>query len=221
MTVKMVKLGNLAETTSGGTPKRGIAHFYGGDIPWVKSGELPDGPVSKTEESITKAGLSESSAKVLPAGTLLIAMYGATVGKLGILDMAATTNQAVCAILPSPELDRDYLFFWLLRIREDLVKASFGGAQPNISQAVVRELNVPLRPLENQRYIATHLKAQLAAVGEARQAARAQLSEIRGLKTQALHQIFSNVKAISAIGEVARVQSGYAFKSQTFQKHQP
>ena len=150
MSSYMVKLGSVAETSSGGTPQRGVARFYGGKIPWVKSGELPDGPIFVTEESITETGLSESSSKLLPAGTLLIAMYGATVGKLGVLKIPAATNQAVCAIRPSQQLDRDYLFYWLFSIREELSKASFGGAQPNISQGYLRDLDVPLLPIFKQ-----------------------------------------------------------------------
>lgn len=178
MSSYLVKLGSVAETSSGGTPQRGVARFYGGDIPWVKSGELPDGPIFTTEESITNAGLSESSSKLLPAGTLLIAMYGATVGKLGILQMPAATNQAVCAILPSKLLDRDYLFYWLFSFREELSKASFGGAQPNISQGYLRDLSIPLRPIFAQREIADDLKNRLSAIENARQAAQAQIAEL-------------------------------------------
>lgn len=218
MSSYMVKLGSVAETSSGGTPQRGVARFYGGEIPWVKSGELPDGPITITEESVTEAGLSESNAKLFPAGTLLIAMYGATVGKLGILQMPAATNQAVCAIVPSQKLDRDYLFYWLFSIREELAKASFGGAQPNISQGLLRDLNVPLRSVLDQQRIAKNLKNQLAAAEEARQAAQSQLNEIRLLKTQALKTVFAAIEDISPLGDVARIQSGYAFKSEAFQK---
>jgi type I restriction enzyme S subunit len=80
-----VKLKDVCQTTSGGTPSRDRADFYGGDIPWVKSGELKDGWITDSEEKITQAGFANSSAKKFPAGTLLIALYGATVGKLGIL----------------------------------------------------------------------------------------------------------------------------------------
>ena len=181
MKVSFVSLADVADTASGGTPQRGVVQFYGGDIPWVKSGELPDGLITSTEETITESGIAASSAKVLPEGTLLIAMYGATVGKLGITAMKAATNQAVCAILPGPKVDRDFLFYWLLRSRERLIKASFGGAQPNISQAVIRGMAIPLLERGNQHQIATGLKAQLTAVEEARQAANAQLRELTHL----------------------------------------
>ncbi len=141
-----VMLGDVCETTSGGTPSGSVAGYYNGDIPWVKSSELRDGLIEQTEEHITQAGLSESSAKLFSRGTLLMAMYGATVGRLGILAMQAATNQAVCAIFPKPALDRDFLFYYLLHIRPSLVESSFGGAQPNISQDVIRRLAIPLPP---------------------------------------------------------------------------
>src|SRR6266849_5947772 len=92
------RIGDECETASGCTPPRNVTHYFGGDIPWVKSGELNDGHISTTEETLTQLGLNESAAKIFPSGTLLIALYGATVGRLGMLRMAAATNQAVCAI---------------------------------------------------------------------------------------------------------------------------
>ena len=92
------KLKDIFDTTSGGTPNRGVSAYYGGDIPWLKSGELNDGIIFSAEEYITNEGLQNSSAKLFPKGSLLIALYGATVGKLGILNFDSTTNQAICCI---------------------------------------------------------------------------------------------------------------------------
>ena len=110
MNINTTRLEEVAQTSSGGTPSRGNKKFYNGKIPWIKSGELPDGEIMSVEESVTEEALEYSSAKLLLPGTLLIAMYGATVGKLGILTFPAATNQAICAIHPNDELDRDYLF---------------------------------------------------------------------------------------------------------------
>ena len=178
MSVDWIKLGEVAKTSSGGTPARGNKNYYGGDIPWIKSGELPDGEILSCEETITEQGLNDSSAKVLPEGTLLMAMYGATVGKLGVLTFPAATNQAVCAILPTSQLEKDYLFYWLLYIRGDLIKTSFGGAQPNISQAAVQNIELPLPVITEQTKIAGNLKAQLAEVETARQALEIQQQEV-------------------------------------------
>ena len=161
------ELGELCRTTSGGTPSRKNAGYFEGSIPWVKSGELPDGPVHEIAESISEQALSESSAKLFPAGTLLMALYGATVGKLGVLTQPAATNQAICAIFPSPEVDTKFLF-WLLRSRRAaLIAKAVGGAQPNISQGVVRSLRIPVPPLGEQGEIVAEIEKQFSRLDEA------------------------------------------------------
>lgn len=135
------KLGDVAKTASGGTPTRSKKEYWNGDIPWVKSGELGDSRIIKNEEYITAEGLANSSAKLFPAESLLLALYGATAGKLGVLSYAAATNQAVCCIRPDIEvLERDFLRYYLLSKRKNIVEDSFGGAQPNISQTYVRAM---------------------------------------------------------------------------------
>ncbi len=209
MKPKFVKLHEVAETCSGGTPSRGNKNFYGGSIPWIKSGELPDGEITFVEEKITQLALENSSAKLLPEGTLLIAMYGATVGKLGILTFSSATNQAVCAIILSKHLDRDYLFNWLLYIRKNLIEASFGGAQPNISQTVIRNLEIPIYPIDKQRQIATRLKVQLSEVEKARKAAEVQLQEInsfvnRIIESRVLNAMDTGAEVVK-LGDIAKI----------------
>jgi type I restriction enzyme S subunit len=146
-------LGQVCKTTSGGTPSRSHPEYFGGGIPWIKSGDLTDSDVLRCEERITEDALRHSSAKIFGKGTVLIAMYGATVGKLGMLGVEAATNQAVCGISPPDDLDRWFLFYFLLSQRKKLIEQSTGGAQPNISQKIVRELLVPVPPVEEQRRI--------------------------------------------------------------------
>lgn len=112
MTYAEVEIEQVCDTGSGGTPSRTKQNLYfGGTIPWVKSGELRESIITQTEESLTEAGLNESAAKLLPKDTLLVALYGATVGRVGILGIEAATNQAVCHIIPdSSRLDRRFLF---------------------------------------------------------------------------------------------------------------
>nr|WP_291983385.1 restriction endonuclease subunit S [Candidatus Accumulibacter sp. ACC005] len=160
-------LGEICRTASGGTPSRKRSEYFGGSIPWVKSGELPDGVVSQVEEFITHEGLANSSARIFPAGTLLIALYGATVGKLGILAQAAATNQAVCAIFPPQGLDARFLFWYLLHRRGDLVAQAVGGAQPNISQAILRGLEVPMPSVDDQHSIVAEIEKQFSRLDEA------------------------------------------------------
>ena len=164
---RVAPLGEVCRTTSGGTPsRRNDAHFKG-DIPWVKSGELPDGIVHDIEESITQGAIDNSSAKLFPVGTLLIALYGATVGKLGVLPHAAATNQAVCAIFPDDDLDQKYLFWFLRYARSDLLNQAIGGAQTNISQEILRNLQVPIAPLAQQIRIVAEIEKQLSRLDEA------------------------------------------------------
>ena len=160
-------LGDVCRTSSGGTPSRSRPDYFNGNIPWVKSGELTDGLVSEVSEFISEEALAGSSAKLLPAGTLLIAMYGATVGKLGVLARAAATNQAVCAIFPPPELDPKFLFWYLRRQRFNLIAKAVGGAQPNISQTILRDLELPIPPLSEQREIVAELEKQFSRLDEA------------------------------------------------------
>jgi len=155
------KLGNIAKVTSGGTPLRSKKEYWErGTIPWLKSGELKDNEITKVEEKITKEGLKNSSAKYFDLNTVLIALYGATVGKTAILKVKSTTNQAVCGISPNKEiLDYEYLFYFLLSKRKYLIKKSFGGAQPNISQTIIKSLEIPLPNVETQRRIVKKLEA--------------------------------------------------------------
>ncbi len=145
------RLGDVAKTTSGGTPDRKKGSYYGGDIPWVKSGELHKHEVTKTEEKLTQLGLENSSAKLMPPGTILMAMYGATVGALSRLAIEAATNQAVCCITPEPTINSDYLMGLLRMLTPKLLSQRVGGAQPNISQEIVRDLLLPIAPLSLQR----------------------------------------------------------------------
>jgi len=153
-----VPLSKVVDTSSGGTPSRTNPQYYGGEIPWLKSGELNDPIITKAEEFITEEGLKNSSAKVFPKGTLLVAMYGATAGKTGILEIDASTNQAVCSITPKDtNINTDFLFWFFRAHRFHFIDISRGGAQPNISQGVISKTLFPIVPKEIQEEFATFL----------------------------------------------------------------
>lgn len=153
------ELGDVCFTTSGGTPSRRNEEFYRGSIPWVKSGELDKGIIYDTEEHISEEAVKKSSAKIFPEGTLLIALYGATIGKLAFLGVAASTNQAICGIYKSDAFESKYLFNYLLNRKQKLISQGTGGAQPNISQTILKKLEVPLAPLPIQRAIVSKIEA--------------------------------------------------------------
>jgi type I restriction enzyme S subunit len=151
---------------SGGTPSRRRPEFFGKGIRWVKSGDLPDGPILNTEEEITALGLENSSAKLMPAGTISMALYGATIGKLGIMTFPAATNQACANVIPDHRLvESNYLFYYLLSERRNFIKKGQGGAQPNISQEIVRMHPLRLAPLTEQHRIVAKLEKLLGQVG--------------------------------------------------------
>ncbi|GAB2668959.1 hypothetical protein GCM10027036_23250 [Flavihumibacter cheonanensis] len=152
------KIEEVADTTSGGTPLRGNHDYYGGNIPWVKSGELNDGFIDQAEEYITDKGLANSSAKLHPEGTLLIAMYGATAGKTAITRIKTATNQAICAVFPKPCVERDYLFWFFKAHRYKFIEMSKGGAQPNISQTVILKTPLPIPEINIQKKIISILE---------------------------------------------------------------
>lgn len=144
------RLGDVAETTSGGTPSRSVKENFGGGIPWVKSSEVAQGVVVETEESITSIGLTSSSARVMPVGTVLVAMYGATAGTVGQLGIEAATNQAICCISPNDAFTPEFLVAALSAMKSQLKAMAVGGAQPNLSQGQIRDLRVPVPPIHVQ-----------------------------------------------------------------------
>ena len=156
---RVLRIKDVARTTSGGTPSRNKPEYFKGTIPWLKSGELNDGLIDRAEEHISEEALKNSNAKLFPRGTLLIALYGATTGKTGILGLDAATNQAICAVFPRKGVERDYLFWYFRMKRVDFLSSSYGGAQPNISQKVINESLIPVPSAELQNKIVSFLYA--------------------------------------------------------------
>lgn len=163
------KLGEVCKTTSGGTPSRKNESYYQGDIPWVKSGELDKGLIIDTEEKITKEAIENSSAKIFPRGTLLIALYGATIGKLAFLGIEAATNQAICGIYENENISSKYLYYFLLFEKRTLIKQGIGGAQPNISQGILKDLEVPLPELKVQQSIVSKIEQLFSELDKGKQ----------------------------------------------------
>jgi len=170
-------LGSVGKWGSGGTPRRGVGAYFGGSIPWLKIGDLTDGIVTESEETITQEGLENSSAKLVDPGTLLVAMYG-SIGKLGIPAMTCATNQAIAFCTPDPTVTTSkFLFQLLLHLRPTLVGEGKGGNQSNISQTVLKALAVPLPSLDEQERLVQCLEfsasSALSATSHLATAARA------------------------------------------------
>lgn len=205
-TYPIYKLGAICETTSGGTPNRKNDAYYGGIIPWVKSGELGKGIIYDTEEKITEQAVKESSAKIFPKGTLLIALYGATIGKLGFLGVPAATNQAVCGIFENEKIDLQFLSYYLFHKRNDLIAQGTGGAQPNISQTILKNLSIPLPPLPTQHAIVTRIETLFAELDKAVQHLRTAQQQLKTYRQAVLNHWLNNDDGkweMVKLGEVA------------------
>jgi type I restriction enzyme S subunit len=161
------RLGTIGDWGSGSTPPRGNHELYGGRITWLKSGELNDNQaLAGSSETVTELALKTCSFRQNKPGDVLIAMYGATIGKLAILAEEAVTNQAVCACTPFPGILNTFLFYYLLSRRDAFHAASEGGAQPNISKVKIVNSPFPLPPLSEQRRIVAKLEQLMAVVGK-------------------------------------------------------
>ena len=171
------KLGEVCETSSGGTPSKTHTEYYeNGTIPWLRSGEVSQGYIYDAEIYISELGLNKSSAKIFPKDTVLIAMYGATVGEVGILCNPMCTNQAICGILPNDLYNSEFLRYVLLSHKDKYLSLASGGAQPNISQQIIKSTLIP--------FIDKPLQQQFAARIEAIERQKQQVSEtIKDLET--------------------------------------
>lgn len=157
-----VRLNDLGEWGAGATPLRGRGDYYGGDIPWFKSGELVDDYISESEEHVTEQALRDTSLRYNKPGDVLIAMYGATIGKTSILEVAATTNQAVCACTPFPGFDNVFLLTLLKAFKNRFVGMGAGGAQPNISREKIIATVIALPPTNEQHRIVAKVDELMA-----------------------------------------------------------
>lgn len=188
-----------------------MRYYDGGTTPWVKSGELREQVIMDTQEHVTEAALKETGLKLVPSGALLLAMYGATVGRLGILGVPAATNQAVCHIIPDPQAaDIRYLFHMLAAQVTTIVARGVGGAQPNISQGLVKNLTVPLPPLTEQRRIAEVLDRADALRAKRREA----IARLDALTQSIFFHMFGNPATNpnqwpeADLGDIAEIVSG-------------
>jgi restriction endonuclease S subunit len=158
MMEKTIKIGDVFKVSSGGTPSRKKPEYFTtGTIPWVKTGDLKGRFANHPSEYITEEALKNSSAKIFPPNTVLLAMYGATIGACSILNFEAATNQACAALLPTVKCEPIYLYYYLKSIKSELIRKGVGGAQPNISAGIIKDTKIPLPPLATQKKIAAIL----------------------------------------------------------------
>ncbi|GIG63764.1 restriction endonuclease subunit S [Phytomonospora endophytica] len=189
-------LSEVAQWGSGGTPRAGNQNYYDGSIPWAVIGDLNDSVVAATSRSITELGLRESSAKIVPKGAVLIAMYG-SIGKLAIAGCEMATNQAIAYAVPRPEIiDQRFLFWFLMSERAHLVGAGKGATQQNISQTLIRAWGVALPPLPEQRRIVTALEDHLSRLDAAERGASTALRKTALFRRRTAHQALAELNDV-------------------------
>lgn len=186
-----VRLENVASWGSGGTPSRKHEEYYNGDILWIKTGELNNGWIYDTEEKITDEGLKKSSAKLFPPYSVLIAMYGATIGKVAILGVPATTNQACACAVCNQSLLYMYLFYYCISQKNVFIEKGKGGAQPNISQIILKQHPIPLPPLSEQQRIVERIEELFAKLDEAKERLQEVANSFAVRKAAILHKAFT------------------------------
>lgn len=183
------KLGEVCHTSSGGTPSRTkVENYEDGKIPWLRSGEVAQGLIYNSEMYITEIGLKNSSAKLFPIDTVVLAMYGATVGQVGLLKKEMSTNQAICGIYPNDKFIPMFLLYTLKAKKSSFIKEAVGGAQPNISQNLIKNTLIPVPPLSEQQHIVEELDL-LSSIIEKK---KAQQKELDNLAQSIFYEMFGD-----------------------------
>ena len=202
----LIRLGDYISTQSGGTPNTKKSEYYDeGTIPWLSSGEVNQGYISSTEKYITEDGLANSAAKWVPENSVVIAMYGATAGKVGFITIPLTTNQAVCALLPNDAFDPLYLYYAVSSKKGWMIAQCRGAAQPNISQGIIRSMEIPMPSLDEQMQFANIIK----------QADKSKFTSHKSQFIEMFGSIAENSKQLpqKKLGEVATLLNGRAYKA--------
>ena len=210
------RIGDLATVRSGGTPSREIQAYWNGDIPWITTSQIDFNTISEADQFITEDGLKNSAAKLLPAGTLLMALYGQgkTRGKVGVLDFEAATNQACASINLHGNVSREFLLHFLTSRYEAIRNSSNSGGQENLSGQIVKDIPVAIPPIPEQRAIAAALSDVDALLGGLDRL----IAKKRDLKQAAMQQLltgqtrlpgFSGEWVERLLGDIAPLQRGF------------
>ncbi|WP_298666559.1 restriction endonuclease subunit S [uncultured Haemophilus sp.] len=183
---------------SGTTPNSSDPSFYEGNINWLQTGDLTDGYIYKTSKTIThKALQAYSTLKIYPKNSLVIAMYGATIGKVGLLQIETTTNQACCVLSAALNIEIKYIFYLFQGIKESLVAMSYGGGQPNISQEKIKSLKLPFPNSSEQEQIADYLDKQTAKIDQAIALKTAHIEKLKEYKNVLINDVVTGKVRVS------------------------
>lgn len=183
--------------SSGGTPNTFEPDYYDGDIIWVQTGDLNDGYIETTEKMITRAGLESSSAKLFPKGTLIIALYGATIGKLGVLKQESATNQACCAMIFYPWMNTKYFYYLFFDCRDTLISLGYGGGQNNISQRTIKQTYFYFPKYAEQIQIVEYLDKECDKIEKLRRNIQNQINVLTLYRKSLIHECVTGKRRIT------------------------
>ena len=186
-----VNLNTIAKWGSGGTPSRSKSEYYNGIIPWIKTGELNTDIIYDSKEKITILGLKKSNAKIFPRESIIIAMYGATIGKVSMLGIEASTNQACAVAIAHEYINTKFLFYYLKVQKDSFIELGKGGAQPNISQTVIKKYPFTFPPLPEQKRIVTKLSTMLEKLKQAKELIQEARETFETRRAAILHKAFT------------------------------
>ena len=214
------RIGEVCKTGAGGTPLKSYKEYYeGGQIPWLLSGEVAQGEIFESKNFITQIGLENSSARIFPIDTVLVAMYGATAGQVGILRFEAATNQAVCGILPNKNFIPKFIYYAILSKKEELISKAAGNAQPNISQIKIKDTEIPVPPLSEQKRIVSIVDEAFEGIDRAIANTEKNLTNAHELFESYLNAVFTQKGdgwIEKKLGDICSIKHGFAFKGEFF-----
>ena len=185
-----LSLSELGTWGSGGTPSRANPDYFKGSIPWVKTGELGSKYITTAEEKITEQAIKNSSAKLFPSNSVAIAMYGATIGKTSIFKAPLSTNQACAVVQPKDSVNVEFLYYLLTSMKRKFISLGKGGAQPNISQTLIKQQVVPLPDLDSQKEIVQEIESRLSVCDSIEASIRESLDKSKALRQSILKKAF-------------------------------
>jgi type I restriction enzyme S subunit len=190
---------------SGTTPEAGLDKYYqDGTINWVNTGDLNDGILESCQKRVTELALKDCSAlKVYPAGTILVAMYGATIGKTSLMNFEACTNQACCALTVGPVLNEQFALYWFLANKQHIISLGYGGGQPNISQDTIRQLHIQTPPLAEQKEIVDFIKSKVNKINKAATAIHTQIQALKDYRQSLISEVVTGKVDVRAAKSVA------------------
>jgi len=219
--MRKVKLADCCKFYSGGTPTKGKREFWNGELPWFSPKDIKSFELFSSQDRISDVAVLESATRLLQPGAILVVGRSGVLAHtlpVGIVRQPSAFNQDIKAIVPSDGYDSEYIALYLAAKQNYILKEGVkrGPTVHSLISNFIEELEIPDIQVKEQRQIATRLKTQLAEVETARQAAKTQLQEVAALKSKALEALFAGIKNWEPIGSAAKLQSGYAFKSDTF-----